>query len=58
MQIDRSNKDSGAETGIVVAHATLTTGSYTITESSSDISHSDDESKTDLIGVFVFGKNQ
>jgi hypothetical protein len=58
MQIDRSNKDSGAETGIVVAHATLTTGRYTITELSSDLSHSDAESKADLIGVFVFGENE
>lgn len=58
MQIDRTNKDSGGEIGIVIAHATLAPGSYTITEFSSDTSNADAESKADLIGVFVFGENK
>jgi hypothetical protein len=55
LQVDNSNKAAGGETGIVISHALLRSGTYTIVQSSSDTSNSDAESKVDLVGVFVFG---
>jgi hypothetical protein len=58
LQVDGASSDAGGGMPMMIAHATLSTGTYTAVETSADTAHQDAASKADLIGVFVFGSKQ
>jgi uncharacterized protein (TIGR03437 family) len=58
LQVDAVESGSSAYEGMVIAHASLKPGTYTVTEQSAALAAGQDPANmADLISVFVFGSN-
>lgn len=58
LQVDTSNSTAGADIAMVVAHAPLRAGRYSVTEITAETRDMGADNKANLIGVFVFGSGR